>query len=123
MAWDIDSLKEYLDKRIDDMCENSEKSVRDAKETADKAIELNTKSLEKRLDSMNEFREHLRDQDATFITRNEYTVQHKLLTDKIDQLNIFAGIAQEKASQSSVNVGYVISAIILVVTVILHFIK
>lgn len=50
------SLKEHLNSRIDD--------VKDSVKTA-------YTSMEKRLESMNEFRAQLREQSATFVTRKE----------------------------------------------------
>ena len=119
--WNVDSLKEYLDKRIDDLDVANDRSVQDAKSSADKAIEVNAKIIEKRLDSMNEFREQLRDQAGTFITRSEYEIAHKSLSDKIDGLSTTAAILVTRASQGSVNFSYIYSTIILVITVVMHF--
>ena len=119
--WNVDSLKEYLDKRIDDLDVANDRAVQDAKTAADKAIEVNAKIIEKRLDSMNEFREQLRDQAGTFITRSEYEIANKSLSDKIDGLSTTAAILVTRASQGSVNFSYIYSTIILVITVVMHF--
>lgn len=42
-------------------------------ETSQTAIKLASNDLKTRLDNMNEFRQTLKDQSSTFITKNEYT--------------------------------------------------
>jgi hypothetical protein len=79
---EIVSLREYIDLRI--------KNVEDATEFArlamEKAVELASNSMEKRLDSMNEFREALKDQSAKFITIDQHNTLIKALDDKYTEL-------------------------------------
>lgn len=42
-------------------------------------------ALDHRFNTMNEFRQAMADQQATYLTRNEYTTQHQALTDRLDQ--------------------------------------
>jgi hypothetical protein len=58
------TLKEYFDSQI----KNIEKSI----ETA-------YRSMEKRLDGMNEFREALKDQSRQFVSRQEFETLQKLV--------------------------------------------
>ena len=50
--------------------------------------------LEKRLEAMNEFRQALKDQNGTFITRTEFNAKHLLLEEKIAALEkrVYIGI-------------------------------
>jgi len=48
----------------------------------EKAIDKQEVSLEKRLESMNEFRQALKDQNQSFITRAEYDAKHIMLEDR-----------------------------------------
>ena len=50
-------LREYVDQRFD---------------SADRSLDKATAAMDKRLDAMNEFRQSLRDQNATFVTRELY---------------------------------------------------
>ncbi len=80
MAWDVDSLKEYVDSRIADQ---------------DKAVLTANMANDKRLDSVNEFRNQLNDQTRTFLTRNEFSAQHESLQKQItaltNRINLMAG--------------------------------
>ncbi len=54
----------------------------------DLALATATAALEKRLESMNEFRNNLRDQATTFISRNEYLAAHDALVRAFDQTRL-----------------------------------
>jgi len=71
------SLKEYTDKLITDLCQKINNQFDDR----DKATESAYRSMEKRLDGMNEFRESLREAQATYTTRRE----HEALIEKYDE--------------------------------------
>ena len=51
--------------------------ITDKFETLEKTTEFARQSMEKRLDQMNEFRQQLKDQNASFITRIEYEAKHE----------------------------------------------
>jgi hypothetical protein len=51
-------------------------------EALEKSTELSRIGMEKRLDSMNEFRQQLKDQNSTFITKAE----HQIVITKIEYL-------------------------------------
>jgi len=55
--------------------------------SADDAIAVATKTMDARLEGMNEFREQLNRQTHTFITRNEAELKHEQLTSKIEDLS------------------------------------
>ena len=56
---------------------------------SDKSIEKAEASVNKRLESMNEFREQLREQSKTFLTLDVYNANHRLLESKIESLQRF----------------------------------
>jgi flagellar motility protein MotE (MotC chaperone) len=51
----------------------------------EKALDKTEAQLNKRLESMNEFREQLRDQSSHFLTMDTYDANHKLLESKIEE--------------------------------------
>lgn len=53
---------------------------------SDRAIAKAEESNNKRFESVNEFRKTLSDQTASFITRNEYSVQHVTLVERVASL-------------------------------------
>ena len=53
------------------------------------ALDKSELMLNSRLDSMNEFREQLKDQSKTFITVDIYSAQHKVIENKIEAVQKF----------------------------------
>jgi len=60
------TLKDYIDTRLSAM---------------DRATEQAYRTMESRLEGMNEFRNTLRDQAGQFVTRTEYKIAHDRLMD------------------------------------------
>jgi hypothetical protein len=56
---------------------------------SDKALELATKVLDVRLTAMNNFREQMQSERDTFLTKDEYEVNHSLLESKIEIVQKF----------------------------------
>jgi len=83
------SLKEYFDGKLDDFEEKVELQFKLSKEAVEKALIQN----DTRLEGMNEFRNSLRDQASTFITRQELTLMIKSITDKIESQQKFIYMA------------------------------
>ena len=71
-----------------------------------KALEKAEMSMISRLEGMNEFREQLKDQNATFITRAEYDVNHKLHEVKIEAIQkiVWTGIGMLLIVQIAIQV-------------------
>ena len=101
------SLKEYFDARFDAM---------------DKALELAQRTNDVRLEGMNEFRNAMKDQTGHFVTRTEADLkinniaaelkaEQAAVCADIELLQKSQNIAEGKASQSSVIIVFVISAI------------
>jgi hypothetical protein len=80
------SLKEYTITQLIDIKES---------------IKIAYASMEKRLDSINEFRETLKDQSAKFLTREEYDAKHQTLQNQLDSMQrvIWTGIGFLLAAQ------------------------
>jgi len=104
------------------------KDLRESK-ADDKAVKESTRLakevMDARLAAMNEFRDSLNDQGATFITRPEYSVQHsnledhlKRVDDDIRTLRESRAELQGKASQSQVNVALLIGVIGIILSLV-----
>jgi ribonuclease HII len=95
------SLKEYLDSKFKELKEYVD--IRFS--SAEKATSLAQETLTARLESMNEFRESLKDQTASFITRREVDNFQK----EIEALKLQQAENKGKASATSVYVAYIIA--------------
>lgn len=97
-------------------------SLRDYIDTRLRAIEqasgLSQNALERRLEAMNEIRDALKDQNATFITRLEYKAAHDRLVSDIQMLRESKAMLEGKASQSGLNMALTIAVIGLVLSFI-----
>lgn len=61
-----------------------EKAVNTAMSAADKAVSKAEMATEKRFEGVNEFRATLADQAATLLPRNEYSVQHGAMLERVE---------------------------------------
>ena len=96
------TLREYIDLRFN---------------TVEEATAMARQSMEKRLDGMNEFRDTLKDQAAKFVTVSEVTQTTQRLVDDIKVLQRYQATMEGKASQSSVYIGYGISLVAIILSV------
>jgi len=103
-------LREYIDTRLIAM---------------EQASALSRQTLEQRLASLNEIRDALWDRDATFITKVQFTEVLARLEGCIDALEADVRSLREsrsllegKASQSSVNIAYVIAMVAILLSVV-----
>jgi hypothetical protein len=85
------NIKEYIDARfaslekyIDVKFVALEKRLEIAYTTAQNALSKSDAAAEKRFESLNEFRSVLKDQQATFLVRNEYEANHKQLESRVE---------------------------------------
>jgi hypothetical protein len=104
-------------------CENNrvacEKLMEAKFESISHATKLAAEVLSERLKSLNELREMATARDKTFVHVTTFEAQVK----EIESLRLSRASLEGKASQSSVNVSYLISALTLIVAVVLHFVK
>jgi len=115
------TLREYLEALI----RNLEKSFLAHYEAQEKALITALAANEKRLDSMNEFRETLRDQNKTFATFSEQKSFEKSVNEKFETMNesikaiqISDAVLVGKASQLQFYIVMVVSVIGLIVSIV-----
>jgi hypothetical protein len=87
------------------------------------ATKIAKETNDKRLDSMNEFRQSLKDAQATFITRGEHNILHQRIDEDIRVLRESKANIEGKASVTSVYIGYALAVIALMLAIIEIFIK
>jgi len=97
------SLKEYIDLRFSENQRALEKAERD---------------LSKRLEGMNEFRDALKDQAANFVTRESMDLKLAPMEEKINSLSLSRAHTEGAASQTSVLIAYIVSAIGIILGVV-----
>ena len=97
------TLKEYIDLKVGGI---------------EKATFTAYNSMEKRLENINEFRAQLKDQNATFITKAEYSAHMNKIEEDIRMLRESKALLEGKASQTSVNIALGISIVGLILTVL-----
>lgn len=105
------SLRDYIDTRLEAM---------------NKATDMAYKEMDRRLSSMNEFRDSLKDQSNTFFTKAEQDLYREKIEGEIRALREYKAVLESKASQSAVNLSTALSFIGLllgVISLILHFIE
>ena len=83
--------REYIDREVERAVRDAENRINHQREVSDsrfmsieEARRLAKIEQDKRLDGMNEFRETLRDQASTFMTRRDYDVRHQDLANRIE---------------------------------------
>ncbi len=135
------SIKEYFETKIAGL----EKATTIVATNLEKATAIAAAGMEKRLEGMNEFRNQLKDQSLTFVTKTEYLSmidrasedikslkdqaaelytrkEHQAYTDKIDAdirvLRESKAELEGKASQTSVNVALIVSIVGIVLAAI-----
>ena len=81
-----------------------------------KATDLAKVDMERRLEGMNEFRSQLERQAGTFLTRDRFDVEHKILADKMSDITQWKSGQEGKQGRANI-----ISIIALIVTVIFSF--
>ncbi len=112
---DAVSLKEYVEERITAI----EKALQARIDSVDRATILAAQQMEKRLEGMNEFRDSLRDQNTTFLPRNEFDSQIKLIertySDRLSSLELSRAELRGKTNQGSVNIALMISIAAMII--------
>jgi len=77
--WNVTSLKEYFEMQFNLFENNINNRFANSEEAVNKAEH----EMNRRLNGMNEFREQLKDQENTYITRTEYNLHHQSMLDKV----------------------------------------
>ena len=100
------TLRDYIDTRLD---------------AIDREKEVAYRAMEKRLDGMNEFRDTLKDQGGTFLTKNEYCVFKESVEKDLRVLRESRAELSGKASQLSVNITLLLAIIGLILSIWARF--
>jgi len=89
-GWSVDTLHSHLIQRIDAVdrllsrrMDDADKAIQAALVSAEKAVTKAETASERRFDSVNEFRQTLADQTATFLPRAEYAAGHSALSERV----------------------------------------
>lgn len=107
-GWTVETLKEYIDTLIDKHEKFNDQKFYMTKEAVLKSEQLN----EKRLDAMNQFREQLKDQSTTFLTKEVYNVEHRNLLSKVESVTKIVYIGIGLISIIEIAIGFVIALIV-----------
>jgi predicted nuclease with TOPRIM domain len=100
---DFVSLREYLESRI---------------AAVEKGIEVANRSMQERLQGMNEFRDTLKDQAGRFVTRDELDSKMNNVNEQLKGLQYFKAQLEGKASQTQANIILLISIVSLAVSIV-----
>jgi acyl-CoA reductase-like NAD-dependent aldehyde dehydrogenase len=99
-GWTLDTLEKFLDSRIMAV----EKNVTTAMAAADKAVTKAETAAEKRFDSVNEFRNAMKDQQSSFADKENTDMRLKTIEARMEQL---AGIIRGVTIFASATLGLI----------------
>ena len=114
----IRALMSEADRRYEQRFEAQEKAVGAALAAADRAVVKAELAADKRFDGVNEFRQTLSDQNATFITRTEAEAAINRNTTDIAKLTARMDVSSGRGVGAQVVWGYVSGAVGLLLTVV-----
>lgn len=127
---DTVSLRDYIERRFQDQeiavtaaLSSAEKAVNAALVAAQTAVAKAETASEKRFDAVNEFRQTLSDQTATFIPRAEADIKFDAMTKEIDELKSSRDTISGANHGSAVTVGKIIAIIGVSITVMTFIIS
>lgn len=114
------TLKEYLDSNVAFLQQQIDRRIADANHATDLARE----QMDKRLESMNEFRQQLNDQTAKFITREEVQAKQDAYIPTINEAQrrlslIENSLANIQGRMWAIGVAFTILTV--VINIALHF--
>ncbi len=134
--WTFSTLKIYFDQVIADreaigvtrhsyehaamvIAVEAQKSlVLQAQQSAAEAVRKAETAMEKRFDSVNEFRAQLSDQARTFLPRPEFDVQHLAMSSRIAALEKSINDIQGRRSGVTEGWGWAVAAVLFVITLL-----
>ena len=112
------SLKDYINIRFNEL----EKYMKSKFDEIERAGILSQRNLDARLEGMNEFRESMKDQTASFMTRAEINLITERNRQNIQEIKELLAEARGKASQQSVIIAYLIAFVGIAIGIISLFI-
>lgn len=117
-GWSVDTLKAHIDQRFVDNDKaiqaalvSQGKAVSAALTAAEKAVAKAEFATEKRFDSVNEFRQTLVDQTATFIPRAEVKLSLDALRKEVDELKQTKAANEGQHKGTDITMGRIYAAI------------
>jgi hypothetical protein len=90
--------------------------------SVDKAVTKAETATERRFESVNEFRQTLTDQAATFATRDQFETQRSATTERIQELTARVDRTEGRSGGVASSWGYLVGAITIVVIVVNLFV-
>lgn len=124
-GWTTDTLKQHYDslrdldqREYDKLRESDQRALKAALQAVKEDNEKKAVAMEKRFDSVNEFRKTLSDQTNTFLPRPEYVANHKALEDKIQALTDRINIADGLKQGSGLTMGKITTIITIAVSIL-----
>ena len=108
--WSIDALREYFERILKESDRRYEQRFEDQKEAIVKAEE----ATERRFEGVNEFRQTLSDQAATFVSRTEVLQQYRAINDKVDLVTSRMDRLDGRSGGYTATWGYLIGAVVMV---------
>lgn len=106
-----DSLRDLDMREYDKLREADQRALKAALQAVKEDNEKKAVAMEKRFDSVNEFRQTLSDQTSTFLPRPEYVANHKALEDKIQALTDRMNLKDGATKGSELTIGKIYAAI------------
>jgi Flp pilus assembly protein TadB len=124
-GWTIDTLRQHVtallaekDLRDQQRFEAQSSAIAAALLAAEKAVTKAEAANERRFEGVNEFRQTLSDQAATFISRVEFDAQRKAYEDRVRELAARVDKTEGRTGGATALYGYLIAAAAIVVAVI-----
>jgi hypothetical protein len=132
-GWTTDTLREYVQRQLDDMRRMlddryetqtkaveaafgaADRAVQAALQAAEKAVNKAETAADKRFEAVNEFRGQLADQAATFLSRTEADVRITALTDRLNAIESRLDVTQGRSTGYSSLFGWGTAALAAVV--------
>ena len=104
------SLKEYFNEKLTAI-----------EKTQQLALTLAKEHLDRRLEEMNNFRRDMQRMEGSFMTKIEFDSKHEMVSKDIVDLRLSRAELQGKASQLSVNIALLFSALGVIIGIIKLF--
>lgn len=124
-GWTIDTLREYMDARLADKdlrdqqrFDGQSTAIKDALLAAEKAVTKAETANERRFEGVNEFRQTLSDQAATFISRGEFDAQLKALADRVREIATRVDKTEGRSSGFASGYGYLVAAAAVIIAIV-----
>jgi len=129
-GWTLESLRAHLVSLIDERNRQyeqrflaQEQSVKLAMEAADRAVTKAEAAMEKRFDSINEFRGTLADQQRNLMPRSEVEVIVRAITEKLDQISREMLTSRARGGGVHEGWGYAIGLLGVIAALLIAFLK